>query len=143
MSFLPPMRPLRLSLDLDRRIDQAFTELIHEPWGGQFGADVWQPAIDVYETADAYLIEVDIPGVPPESVEVRVDGRRLMIRGTRQTVTWSQSQGGKNVHLERQQGHFCRSLELDRAVDIERLETQFDHGTLRARLPKKTLEPKQ
>ena len=137
MPNLPPMRPLRLSLDLDRRIDQVFTELIHQPWGREFSAAAWQPAIDVYETGDAYLIEVDIPGVPPENVEVRVDGRRIVIQGTRETVTWSRSQGGTNVHIERQHGHFCRSLELDHPVDSERLETQFDHGTLRARLPKK------
>ena len=74
MPDLPPIRPLRLSLDLDRRIDQVFSELIHEPWGCDFGAAAWQPAVDVYETGDAYLIEVDIPGVPPENVEVQVDG---------------------------------------------------------------------
>jgi|SRR5579872_2815871 len=137
MPDLPPMRPVRLSLDLDRRIDQVFTELIHQPWGREFSAAAWQPAIDVYETGDSYLIELDIPGVPPENVEVRVDGRRVVIQGTRETVTWSRSQGGTNVHIERQHGHFCRTLELDHPVNSEGLETQFDHGTLRARLPKK------
>jgi HSP20 family protein len=134
---LPLIRPLRLAFDLDRRIEEVFTELIHEPWGRAFGAGVWQPAVYVYETDDAYLIEADIPGVAPENVEVHVEGRRLIIRGTRDTVTWSHSQAGRNVQIERQHGHFCRSLELDHPVEIKRLQTQFEQGTLRARLPKK------
>jgi HSP20 family protein len=136
MAPFPPLRPLRLSLDLDRRIEQAFTELIHEPWGREFGATAWQPAIDVYETAEAYLIELDIPGVAPEGVEVHLDGRRLTIRGTRDTVTWSRSELGRTVLVERQHGHFCRTLDLDNPVDIDRIETQVEKGILRARLPK-------
>ena len=133
----PPLRPLRLALDLDRRIDELFTELIHEPWGRAFGGGGWQPAVDVFETDDAYLIEADIPGVAPENVEVRVEGRRLTIRGTRESVTWSRSEAGRNVQIERQHGDFCRTLELDHPIDVDRLEKQFDQGILRARLPKK------
>jgi len=136
MAPFPSPRIVRLSLDLDRRIEQLFTELIHEPWGREFSATEWQPAIDVHETADAYLIEADIPGVAPEDVEVQVDGRRLTIRGTRDTVTWSGSQAGRSVLVERQHGQFCRTLELDHPVAIERLQMQFEQGILRARLPK-------
>lgn len=141
MPPFPPLRPVRLSLDLDRRIEQLFTELIHEPWGRDFGATVWQPAIDVHETADAYLIEADIPGVAPENVEIQVDGRRITIRGTRDTVTWSGSQAGRNVLIERQHGHFCRTVELDHPVAIERIQMQFEQGILRARLPKMQKAP--
>lgn len=135
-SFFSP-RPLRLSLDFDRRIEQLFTELIHEPWGRDFGANVWQPAIDVHETAEAYLIEADMPGVAPENVEIRVDGRRLTIRGTRDTLTWSGSETGRNVLIERQHGHFCRTVELEHPVETEHIPMQFEQGILRLRLPKK------
>lgn len=137
MTAFLPSRSLRLSLDLDHQIEQVFEELIHEPWGRDFGATVWQPAIDVSETDEAYLIEADIPGVAPEQVEVRVDGRRLTIRGRRESLTWSRNQSSRTLLVERQLGHFSRSLELDHPVEVERLETRFEHGTLRARLPKK------
>ena len=137
MPDLPPLRPLRLALDLDRRIDEVFTELIHEPWGRGFTTAIWQPAVDISETDDAYLIEADIPGVAPENVEIRVEGRRLTIRGTRDTVTWSRSQAGRTVLVERHHGHFSRTLELDHPVDLETIEKHFDQGILRARLPKK------
>ncbi len=146
MPDLPSPRPLRLALDLDRRIDEVFKKLIHEPWGRAFGGGGWRPAIDVFETDDAYLIEADIPGVAPENVEIRIEGRRLTIRGTRETVTWSRSQGGWSVQVERQHGDFSRTLELDHPVDIDRLEKKCDQGILRTRLPKKraaqAVEPK-
>jgi HSP20 family protein len=135
MDFLP-LRPLRLSLDLDRRIEEAFEELIHEPWGRELGP-AWQPAVDVRETEDAYLIEADLPGVAPEQVEVRVDGRRLTIRGSRHSLTWCREESSKTILIERQRGQFLRTLDLEHAVDPEKLETHFEHGILQARLPKK------
>ena len=82
-----PNRPLRLVLDVDRHIDAAFEELIHAPWGCEVAGSIWQPAIDIYELNDAYVVEADLPGVLPERVEIAAVGRRLTLSGTRDTVT--------------------------------------------------------
>lgn len=136
-----PIRPLRLSLDLGRRIDEAFEELIHAPWGReQLASSVWQPAVDIYEVDDAYLIEADLPGVPPERVEVHAEDSRLTFRGMRETVTSGWSATGRTLLVERRQGQFCRTIEFERPVDTNRVEMQFDRGTLRIRVPKRTMD---
>lgn len=126
-------KPLRV-LDIERCIDEAFSELIHEPWGRPLAAEFWQPAVDVYETEDAYLIEADLPGVAPDAIQVSVEDRRVVLRGSRRTVQWQSA--GRTVRVERAQGEFLRTLELDQPVDVTRIDRQFEHGLLRVRLPK-------
>lgn len=133
-----PMQPLRLSLDLDRRIEEAFEELIHTPWGREFAASLWQPAIDVYETDDLYFIEADLPGVTPGQVDIRAEGARLTLSGTRDAVTSGLSRTGRTLLLERRQGQFCRTIEFEHPVDTGHIEMHFDQGTLRIRVPKRT-----
>lgn len=133
-----PIRPLRLSLDLDRRIEEAFEELIHVPWGRELSETIWQPAIDIYETEEAYLVEADLPGVPPERVEVRVEGARLTLVGTRESVTSGLSPTGRTILLERRQGNFNRTIEFEHPIDTDRVETTFAQGTLRIHLLKRS-----
>lgn len=128
------LKPLRVKLNLEPRIEEAFSELIHQPWGRMLAAGAWQPAIDVYETEDAYIIEADLSGVAPENVEVRVDDHHVTICGTRQSVTWTQS--GQSLHVERAHGQFCRSLQLMHAVDLNGIEKTYENGILHLRLPK-------
>jgi HSP20 family protein len=136
-----PHQPLRLLFDVDRHIETAFEELIHTPWGRDLGASIWQPALDIYELNDCYLIEADLPGVLPERVEVAAEGRRLTLSGTRDTVMTALSQTGRSLLLERRQGHFRRTMEFEQEVDTQHIETQFDQGTLRIRVPKKGVRP--
>jgi len=124
-----------LALDLDRQIDQAFQELIQKPWGSAPGPAVWQPAIDIHETETEYLVEVDLPGVAPHEIELRIEGSLLTICGTRQTTTWVQT--GRSLRVERAHGQFCRTVELPRPIDPGRIETVCEQGIFRARLPKK------
>ena len=136
MSQYSPFQPLRLPLDLSRQIEHAFSELIHEPWGRGPGERGWHPAVDLYETDDEYLVEADIPGVRPEQVEVRIEGKTLTLCGARDTVTFSGSPAGRTLMIERSSGRFCRTLELAQPVDAGRVETHFEQGILRVRLPK-------
>ena len=50
MADLRPWTPFALSLDIERKIDEAFSTLIDEPWGRLSSA--WQPAIDALATHD-------------------------------------------------------------------------------------------
>lgn len=130
----PCWKSLRLSFDLDRRVEQLFNELIHEPWGFTAGSNPWQPAVDVRESDAAYLLEADLPGVRPEDVELRVVGRMVTIRGRRESVKISHE--SQNVRVEREQGEFSRKIELEHPVDAANIETRFENGIFRARLPK-------
>lgn len=135
MAEFQPFKPLRLSFDPERLIDEAFIELIHEPWGSLPETRESQPAIDIFEDDDAYVIEADLPGVNPENIDVRVEGRELTICGTRQSVSWLRSE--RSVRVERARGEFCRTVELEHPVDPSRIEKRYVNGILQVRLPKK------
>src|SRR5215213_3368520 len=47
-------------------------------------ADAWAPPIDVYETADAFVVTAEVPGLRREDVELAVEDSRLVIKGRRE-----------------------------------------------------------
>ncbi|MFQ5730390.1 MAG: Hsp20/alpha crystallin family protein [Planctomycetaceae bacterium] len=130
-----PWKPIRLPGNLEQQIDQAFDELIRRRWG-MGPASSWQPEIDVYETADAYLVEADVPGVMPEDIRVDVDGHSLTISGLRRTATVEQS--AHSVRVERRQGRFSRRFHLEHSVDPTRVKRTHTEGTLHLVIPKRT-----
>ena len=49
------------------------------PWVGE--SQIWTPLADVSETDDAYLVEVDLPGVKRDDIDVEVTGNELVVTG--------------------------------------------------------------
>jgi HSP20 family protein len=123
--------PFQIGLTGDA-VEQTFARLIHEPWG-KIGSG-WIPAIDVIETEQEYLISVEAPGVPIETVVVRLDGPILTISGERRTAELMSS--SRAISLERSWGRFRRSIELRCPIDLERMELRAQDGVLHLRLPK-------
>ncbi len=133
-----PFSPIRLSIDLDREIEAAFSQLIHQPWGRCGTLPNWQPAVDVIETEDAYHIEADLPGVTRQDIEIEAGERRLELRGHRRSVRLSQT--GREVRLERSHGEFQRTISFEHPVDPDQMESRCDAGILHVRLPKRRSE---
>lgn len=130
-----------LPKQLVQEVDRLFDELIHRPWGFRRPAvAMWNPEIDLYETAAAFFVEVDLPGIREEDVEVSVDQGDLVLRGTR-TVVRTATQG--NFHYqERRSGEFSRRVRLPASVDQAHIHTEVKHGVLRVTLPKTPRERK-
>ena len=137
MSFPPPLRPTARLLDLDRCIDEAFSRLIHEPWASHRPGTLWQPAIDVLETADAYLLEADLPGVAKEDLQVQIEDRQVILTGRRQSLSWRHSE--RSLQIERSAGEFNRTFTFEMPIDAGGIDLKFEHGILRLRLPKQNL----
>jgi HSP20 family protein len=133
-----PQKSVRLPGDLERRVDEAFAELIHGPWRGPSAALGWEPAIDVHERPQEYLVLVDLPGVMPGEVEVHVEGQTLVVHGKRAAQHWAHS--GAMIYTERFQGEFVRRIPLPGAVEAAGLQASFTHGLLLIRLPKRAAE---
>ncbi len=90
------------------------------------------PPLNVYESADAYGLEAEIPGVGPEDLELTVEGDLVTISGEKKTEA-----GEAGFHRrERARGKFSRSLRLPAALDAEKVEAHYNDGILTARLPK-------
>ena len=90
------------------------------------------PLADVEETPDAYLVEVEVPGVRREDIDIEVAGRRLSVRGERK----EKERVGILRRRERVVGRFACEVALPGDVDEESVEAQLDGGILTVRLPK-------
>jgi HSP20 family protein len=104
-------------------------------------ADAWIPAIDVYETADRYVVAAEVPGMTREQIELALEDSRLTIRGHRIDKT---SGGGTGVHfhqVERGHGGFVRTLEFGSKIDTEAVSADLALGILTITLPKAAPPP--
>lgn len=120
-------------LDLQRQVDEMFEELIYRPWAISGGAG-WRPPLDFHETEDGYLVEIDLPGVTPEEVQVLVSEQNLTVAGQRHATP---PDGVLCQQCERRCGAFQRSVDLPLAVDPHQARAEYRHGTCRIYLPKK------
>ena len=90
--------------------------------------------IDVRETDDAYLVEVDLPGIDPKNLELLIEGRTLTIRG--QMTEEKEEKQGNYLLKERRQGQFMRAVALPAMVDVDKVTSKFENGQLTITLPK-------
>jgi HSP20 family protein len=125
--------PTRRFLDLEREVEEAFGSLIDEPWGRRTRPE-WVPAVDVDETRDAYIVTVDVPGVPADDIELRVRPREVEIRGTR-TSSRSIATAAR-IHTERVSGGFHRTFRLDDPVDPQSAKCEYKDGVYEVRVRK-------
>lgn len=97
----------------------------------------WSPAADVYETEDAFVIAVDLPGIERASLDVSIDENRLTVRGERGT-----DEGQRRGRGRRPSGRFVsRFGPLPSSVDQKRVAAEYKDGVLRLRLPKRAARP--
>lgn len=88
--------------------------------------------IDLYREGDHYILNADLPGVDPGSVDVDVDGQLLTIRAER---TPRSQEGAKWLAHERPSGSFLRQLSLGDGIDTERISANYDNGVLSLMIP--------
>jgi HSP20 family protein len=106
--------------------------------GRAFGADSLagecSPAIDVFETDETIEVAVDLPGVAPSAVHLRLKGDTLLVAGEKAA---RRGQRDASFHLvERGFGRFARAVRLGRPCDASRARARFSNGELRVTIPK-------
>ncbi len=118
----------RLRHELDRWLDVAWTqgERAMDQLGIKGGERDWCPPIDVVETGDAVLVEVELPGIDPDSVEVTLAGHMLTITAP----ISSAKQEGQIRRRERPRGRFKRSVPLPVSVNPDEVVAESNHGLL-------------
>lgn len=122
--------PARTLSALDEQMDQLVNGLATKAWS--YGL---APAADIVETEGEYRVLVDLPGVEPAAIQLRVEKDTLSIQAERKQST---TEAGETVHRsERSFGTFYRSFTLPSGVDATRVEAAYDHGVLAVKLPKR------
>jgi HSP20 family protein len=132
-----PLRPdpLKEMLDLQERMNRLFDEtLSRERIDDPASRAAWPPVADVVETADGYVVELELPGVGPEDFTVHARGSELVVRGERRPAASSRPEAFHRV--ERRHGPFARGFRLPQDVDADGVTAHLADGLLRLVLPK-------
>lgn len=129
MVYRTTLTPLfSLRREMDRILEDAYGRT-NQP------TVAWTPAADVREDERAYLFDLELPGVAPESVEVTADQGVLSVRGERRSEARESNVGRWHI-VERSQGAFRRSFQLPAQVAEDKIEAQYTNGVLTVRVPK-------
>ncbi len=128
--------PLQELLDLQERMNRLFDETltregIDEP---PLLHGSWVPLADVIETAEAYVLEVEVPGLGRDDVVVQAQGDELVVRGERRPDLSARPESF--LRLERRYGPFARGFRFSQDVDPGQIQAEFEDGLLRLVVPK-------
>ena len=129
--------PAAPMLDLHRRMEQVMERLLRDvkPLGTPA---LWIPRADIFETAEGFVVTVEIPGVEREEIDIMVDGLGLSIYGVRPEpvpagcVRWHQ--------MEIAHGRFERVLALPQEVDPDGITAVYRDGFLYITIPRGSLD---
>ena len=93
----------------------------------------FQPAVDIFETNDELVLVADMPGVPPDGVDVGLEGDELSIEGR---VSSGEYDGLKPLYVEYGVGGYHRRFTLGEMIDRDGIKAQMKNGVLVLKLPK-------
>lgn len=108
--------------ELDRLVDRVWGTAAH-PAG---------MPMDAWRDGDTFLVELDLPGVDPESIDLDVERNVLTVKAERKPAYGDDVD---TVITERPAGTFSRQLFLGETLDTDRIEASYEAGVLRLRIP--------
>ena len=89
--------------------------------------------MEAYRNGDEFVVQFDLPGVDPESIDLHVEQNALTVKAERRPAVTGD--GVQTVVAERPYGVFSRQLFLGDALDAERIEAHYDAGVLTVTIP--------
>jgi HSP20 family protein len=96
--------------------------------------------MDVYTDGDDYVLELAVPGVDPNAVDISVLGNQVTLSGEFAKAP----EGRQYLHRERGVGRFERTITLPTELDASKAAAHYEHGVLRLTLPKaETAKPRR
>ncbi|MGQ0635987.1 MAG: Hsp20/alpha crystallin family protein [Planctomycetaceae bacterium] len=133
LSHRGPRQLLRPFHALREEFDQMLKGMPFD-WESKWLTSEFSPACDLSETADAYQVRLDVPGIKPDDISVTVTGDSVRISGERKE---EKEEKDKTFHrVERRCGSFCEAMRLPGAVNEEKVLAEFHDGVLTVTLPK-------
>ena len=126
--------PLRELRRVQRRLNDLFDgALARSDFETGTEIDSWTPVCDAYQTSDALVLHVELPGLRQDQIHVRLDGDEIVVEGVRRM---DREQPGERYHrVERSFGRFSRRFHLPSTVDRRAVGATYRNGVLRIELP--------
>ena len=110
--------------EIDRLFQSAFGGGSERSWG---------MPMDAYRRDDVFLLQLDVPGIPADGIELSVDDNVLTISATRHAPTMQE--GVQAVVSERPFGEFTRRVLLGDNLDTTKVQAEYDAGVLTVSIP--------
>ncbi|HEY9439737.1 MAG TPA: Hsp20/alpha crystallin family protein [Streptomyces sp.] len=124
------MRELdELRTRVDRLMHAAFTG---GAWPGLGGTEPWSPMADIEDTEDAYLVELELPGMDKERITVEVSEGELDVHGE----VKQREHTGAVRRQTRRIGQFDYRATLPSNADTEHISAELSNGVLTVTVPK-------
>jgi HSP20 family protein len=118
-----------------QRLQEDMGRLVGGFWPGSTEVPpVGQPAVDIYEEGNQWVVKADIPGVESRDIDLQVTDDGLKISA--ETIDEEQTQDKGYYRSERRFGSFRRFIPLPAEVDPNQANANFRNGVLEVRLPK-------
>ena len=92
--------------------------------------------MDAYRTGENYIVEFDLPGIDPDTLEVRAENNTLTVRAERRARGAGEAEGEASyLASERPRGQFSRQLSLGDGLDLDNINADYTDGVLTVTLP--------
>ena len=133
--FLEPFH--RLRGEMDRLFDEFPSRWpgLHLP--ARFGGDAMpMPAMEMTEKPDSYHISIEVPGMEPEAIDLRVEGNTLILKGEKRSSR--QEEEEDYTFSERSYGAFERRIALPSDAVADAVEAKASNGVLDVIVPRDT-----
>ena len=109
------------------------SQLMHATWGHgwHWSGQAWAPLADLRETDDAYVVEMDLPGVKKDDITVELSGNELVVTGDLKDGADDQSSQriGRSGHVEQR-------MLLPASADTDKVTASLSDGVLTVTVPK-------
>jgi HSP20 family protein len=121
-------------MSIQNELNRLFGRTYAGPETGSGSSGAWVPPLDIFETKDKYVVNLELAGVAPDSVDVSVEDSTLTVSGER---AFYQDVPEDAFHrVERRFGPFARSLSLPATANADAIRASFDKGVLTIEVPK-------
>ena len=127
---------MRELVQLQKKMNQLFEEMLQPGRPHEALPEYrWVPAADVYEDRRHYFVELEVPGVQIDDVDLTCEGNNLRVAGERKPVM---ELTRESVHrMERYIGPFGREFTFPEPLDPSKVEAHMEAGVLSVKIPKR------
>lgn len=120
--------PFRDLVALQSRVNRILGDRLGHVVGEESLTGTFTPPVDIYESADALVLEADVPGMNLEDLDIRVEDNTLTVHGERKP---RQDVPEESYHrAERCYGVFTRSFSLPNTIDADKIQASYNNGVL-------------
>lgn len=116
-------------------IDDIFNRDMPSVFSSNYNTGITLPKVNIKETADAYAVEMAVPGMKKSDFQIDLDNNTLCISSATETENTEED----SSYTRREYGYssFKRTFSLPETVDEEKISAKYNDGILSVYLPKK------